>query len=177
MLQKKNSPFPLLTTERLTLRQVTLDDEQEIFALRSDTDTNKYIDRPLAVTIDDARKFITTINEKIGQNEAMYWAIELTGNNTFIGTTCMFGFSEEEQNCEVGYELLKKFRGQGFIQEAVQRVIGYGFETIKLRSIEAITHKDNQDSIKVLEKLHFKKEIEHSKKEPDTYVFTLPNPK
>jgi [ribosomal protein S5]-alanine N-acetyltransferase len=177
MLTKIFTPFPLLTTDRLTLRQLRPADEQEIFSLRSDTDTNKYIDRPLAETIDDARKFITMINEKIGQDEAMYWAIELTGSHTFIGTACMFGFSGEEQNCEVGYELLPQYRANGFMQEAMQRVIAYGFEVIRLKTIEAVSHKDNQASIKLLEKLHFKKAIAHNKQEPDMWVFTLGNPK
>jgi uncharacterized glyoxalase superfamily protein PhnB len=38
MVNRYFSPFPILTTERLTLRQLSTDDQQDIFALRSDTD-------------------------------------------------------------------------------------------------------------------------------------------
>lgn len=149
-------PFPVLNTERLTLRQVGMNDAQEIFALRSDEEVNKYIDRARAQTIDDARAFIKMINEKIGNNESMYWAIMFTDSKQFVGTACLFSFSKEHRSCEIGYELLPEFQGQGLMQEAIQEVIDYGFNTIQLQTIEAVVNKDNQASINLLKKLPFK---------------------
>ena len=57
------TPFPGLTTERLNLRQMKIQDENEIFALRSDERVQEFLDRPKAKIIDDARKFIEKINE------------------------------------------------------------------------------------------------------------------
>jgi ribosomal-protein-alanine N-acetyltransferase len=37
------------------------EDAQEIFALRSSDEINKYLDRPKANTLDDAQSFITKI--------------------------------------------------------------------------------------------------------------------
>ena len=54
MLNKCFTPFPILTTERLTLRQLSIDDQQNIFALRSDIEINKYLDRQVSKTIEDA---------------------------------------------------------------------------------------------------------------------------
>jgi ribosomal-protein-alanine N-acetyltransferase len=155
MLNKKFTPFPVLTTERLTLRQLEMKDEQEIFMLRSDVEGNKYIDRALAETIDDARKFIAMINEKIAQDDAMYWAVTLTDTHTFIGTVCLFSFSDEHDSCEIGYELLKKFQGQGLMQEAIKKVIDHCFHIIKVRTLEAVVHKDNEASINLLKKISF----------------------
>ena len=58
MLNKTFTPFPILTTERLTLRQLVINDEQQIFTLRSDTEINKFLDRQISNTLDDARQFI-----------------------------------------------------------------------------------------------------------------------
>lgn len=161
MLNRNFTPFPLLVTERLTLRRIDSNDEQDIFALRSDAEVNKYIDRDMAETIDDARKFIEMINEKISKGEPMmYWAITLTDSQTFIGTICLFSFSDEHDSCEIGYELLRKFQGQGLMHEAIKKVIEYGFQTIKLQTIEAVVHKDNQSSINLLRKLSFKESNE-----------------
>ena len=42
---KDFTPFPVLKTQRLTLRQLINDDDKEIYALRSDDHVNKYLDR------------------------------------------------------------------------------------------------------------------------------------
>jgi len=156
MLNKKFTPFPTLTTERLTLRQLEMNDEEGVFTLRSDVEGNKYINRALAQTIDDARKFIAMINENISQDDAMYWAVTLTDSKTFVGTVCLFSFSDEHDSCEIGYELLKKFQGQGLMQEALVKVIAHCFQVIKVKTLEAIVHKNNHASINLLKKLPFK---------------------
>ena len=149
------TPFPILSTERLILRQLLIDDEQEIFTLRSDKEINKYLDRQLSNTVADARKFIKIINENTNKNVSVYWAITLGDGNKLVGTICLYGFSDDNDNCEIGYELLANFQGQGIMKEAVEKVIDYAFNTIKVKNIEAFLHRDNQPSIKLLEKLSF----------------------
>src|SRR4051794_24197975 len=140
MLNKTFTPFPILKTERLTLRQLVMDDEQEIFTLRSDSEINKYLDRQISITINDARNFINKINENVSKNDSIYWAITFSDENILIGTICLFGFSDENKKCEIGYELLTNFQGQGIMKEAVERVIDYAFNTIKVQKIEAFFH-------------------------------------
>src|SRR6187401_700714 len=106
MLNGAFTPFPILTTERLTLRQLVINDEHDIFTLRSDSEINKYLDRQIANTIDDARSFINKVNENINKNDSLYWAITFRDKNILIGTICLFSFSDENDNCEIGYELL-----------------------------------------------------------------------
>src|SRR3569832_1993497 len=102
MLTPSFTPFPILKTERLTLRQLSGKDNKEIFTLRSDKQVNKYIDRNPCTTIEDARKFIHTIAEVVGQNKGIYWAITLTGNDHLVGTICLFNFSNENDRAEIG---------------------------------------------------------------------------
>jgi len=175
MLNTSFTPFPILTTERLTLKQLVTADEQEIFTLRSDREINKYLDRQLSNTIDDARNFINKVNENINKNSALYWAITLSDKNVLVGTICLFGFSEEKNNCEIGYELMANFQGQGIMTEAAQKVIGYAFNTIRIQRIEAFIHRDNQRSIKLLEKLSFSSSDEPGKINPDLVAFHLSN--
>jgi len=164
-----------LTTERLTLRQLVIADEQEIFTLRSDSEINKYIDRQVSNTIDDARNFINKVNENINKNDALYWAITLSDKNILVGTICLFGFSDENDKCEIGYELLTNFQGQGIMKEAAQKVIDYAFNTIQVQKIEAFIHRDNQNSIKLLEKLSFSNSNGPDKIDPELVCFHLTN--
>jgi len=169
------TPFPILKTERLTLRQPGVNDEQEIFTLRSDREINKYLDRQLSNTIEDATNFINKVNENINKNDSLYWAITLSGKNKLIGTICLFGFSNDNDKCEIGYELLTNFQGQGIMKEAAEKVIDFAVNTINVKTIEAFLHRDNQSSIKLLEKFSFKKSHEPDNANPDLVCYHLTN--
>ena len=147
-----NTSFPVLKTQRLTLRQLSTNDEAQIFTLRSDPKIDQYLDRPPCETMDDARQFI----HKIIESGALYWAITNTGDDTLVGTICLFGISEEDKKAETGYELLTGYQGQGIMQEALSAVTDYAFSALALRKIEAFTHQDNQASARLLEKCGFR---------------------
>jgi ribosomal-protein-alanine N-acetyltransferase len=73
----------------------------------------------------------------------------------------MIGFyrmKPENYRAEVGYILSADFHGQGVITEALERVIQFGFEEMKLNSIEAVIDPENFGSEKVLLKNNFVKE-------------------
>lgn len=150
-------PFPVLKTERLTLRQLVSSDDNEIFSLRSDENVNKYLGRQRSKSIDDAKAFIQAIQKSIQTNESVYWAITLHGGEKLIGTICLFDFSDDGLEAEMGFELLPDFQGQGIMQEAASTVIDFVIRQIGLNSIKGYTHSANQSSISLLEKLGFKK--------------------
>lgn len=175
MLYKSFTPFPILATERLTLRQLRITDKQEVFTLRSDSEINKYLDRQLSNTIDDARNFINKVNENVDKNASLYWAITLNDSNLFTGTCCLYGFSNENEKCEIGYELLTRFQGKGIMKEALIKVIDYAFNTIKVQKIEAFIHKENLPSIKLLEQLSFLTSDELDQESPELICMYLTN--
>lgn len=143
--------FPILTTERLRLRQLSDSDVQEIFLLRSDPLINKYLGRQPSRTSEDASEFIN----KIKNNSLSYWAITRKGSEKLIGTICLFDVSEELKKCEIGYELLTAYQGNGIMREAAKKVIEYSTEILRLKTIDAYTHKDNQSSTNLLKELKF----------------------
>ena len=173
MTNMNSATFPILTTERLTLRQLSIDDKQEVFDLRSDPEINKFLDRQLCKTAEDAKNFINKVNDNIEKSNAYYWAITLTDTKTLVGTICLFDFSSEKNSCEIGYELMTKFQGQGIMKEAAQVVLDYVFQTLKFKKILAFTHCENQSSTNLLLKFNFLKSIETDKENPILTIFTL----
>jgi [ribosomal protein S5]-alanine N-acetyltransferase len=173
MVTKNFKPFPILTTERLTLKQLCINDQQGIFALRSNTEINKYLNRQPGKTIEDAINFINKVNDNIEKNNSFYWVITLTKTKIFVGTVCLFNFSNKENKCEIGYELLPNFQGQGIMKEATEKVINYAFQKIRLQKIEACTHYANMHSTKLLGKLNFTKSTKTDKENPDLIIFTI----
>jgi ribosomal-protein-alanine N-acetyltransferase len=103
----------------------------------------------------------------------LYWAITLTGKNNLVGTVCLFGFSDDNYKCEIGFELLPDFQGQGIMKEAVDKVLSYAFNVIRVKEIEAFVHKDNRRSIKLLEGMFFRRSDEPDNTDPDLVCYHL----
>src|SRR3970282_1102303 len=118
MLDINFTPFPNLETERLYLRRVTKEDVNEIFKLRSDKETMKYIPRPLVKTEEDAMAHIAMIDEKIENNEGINWAITLKNTPKLIGLIGHYRIKPEHFRAEIGYMLLPEYHGKGIIAEA-----------------------------------------------------------
>lgn len=167
MLEFNFHPFPVIETERLLLRRMTNDDVNEVFELRSNPETMKYIPRPLTKNNEDALAHIATINTNIDNNIGINWAITLKDNPKLLGIIGYYRMQPENYRAEIGYMLLPEFHGKGIIPEAVNRLITYGFKDLKLHSIEAVIDPENQASEKVLQKCGFVKEAHF--KESDFY--------
>src|SRR6185295_8117490 len=117
MLKKMETRIPVLTTERLTLRELLESDQEGIFALRSSEEINRYLARTPSKTMEDAADFIGKIRESAKKDEkTFYWAITVTDHNKFAGTICLFDFDDKNQKCEIGYELLEKYQGKGIMK-------------------------------------------------------------
>ena len=148
------SPFPILATEHFVLRQLTPEDDNEIFFLRSDKEINKYLNRPIAKNTDDARKFIKKINTSISKNELIYWAVSFKDNSKLVGTVCLWNISTDGSNAEIGFELLTEFQGRGILQEVLPAVIKYVFETMNINFIAGEVDPLNMKSIKQIGRAH-----------------------
>jgi ribosomal-protein-alanine N-acetyltransferase len=182
MQPERPSSFPMLTTDRLILRKLYLDDATEIMKLRSNERVNQYLDRPGCTTIDEAIEFINKITNSVKNEESFYWVICLKDGKKLAGTICLWNIDKEHSRIEVGYELHPDFHGKGIAQEALAKILDYGFNTLKFKTIVAYPNSANERSIKLLEKHNFKKdaalEVEFYKQEPlgDEVIYSLKSP-
>jgi ribosomal-protein-alanine N-acetyltransferase len=161
MLLLNFDPFPSLSTERLNLRRMSDKDEEEVFFLRSDRETLQFLDRDPAKSIDEASRWIRMINEGISDNQHIAWAITLKNAPGLIGTITLWNIKKEHYRAEIGYALHPLFQGQGLMQEALTAVLDYGFNTLKLHSVEGNVNPNNMRSIQLLEKNGFVREAYH----------------
>ena len=172
MIDVSFTPFPFLTTENYSLRNLIPADEQEIFALRSSDEINKYLDRPKANTLEEARNFITKIINGIAKNESIFWVVTPKDESKLLGTICLWKISKDEAKAEIGYELLPENHGKGIMQEVIPRVLQFGFEEIKLEMIEAELSPRNLKSVRLLEKNNFTLATVNEEN-PDLEVYAL----
>jgi len=157
-------------------------DDEEIFFLRSDKEILRFLDRDPAKTIVEAREWMRMINEGIDNNEHIAWAIALKSDPKLIGTITFWNVQKEHYRAEIGYALHPQFQGQGIMQEAIAAVLDYGFNTVKLHSVEANVNPNNAASIHLLERNGFVREAYHRENYYynghflDSAIYSLINP-
>ncbi len=149
------TPFPVLTTNRLILRRLEDTDDHQIFLLRTNDRVNEYIPRTKQRSVKEAQEFIHKMNEGVDECKWIFWAINRKGSSELAGTICLWNFSEDKSNAEVGYELHPAFQGQGIMDESLKKVLEFGFHDLNLTMVQAYTHKDNVNSTKLLLKNGF----------------------
>jgi RimJ/RimL family protein N-acetyltransferase len=167
------TPFPFLATENFSLRNLLPGDDQEIFALRSSDEINKYLNRPKANSLEDARAFINKIIAGIEKNESIFWVVTPKNQDRFLGTICIWKISREEAKAEIGYELLPENHGKGIMQEVIPEILRFGFEEMKLQTIEAELSPRNLKSVRLLEKNSFKLATTAGEANPDSVIYAL----
>lgn len=127
-----------------------MSDAQDIFIHRMDDQINTYLDDFRHSSIEQTRAFIERVQKEITIGKTILWVLTEKGNDTFIGTVCFWNIFPNEAKAETGYSLVSKFHKMGYMQEAFEKIIDYGFNTMNLKTIDAYTHEKNESSIKLL---------------------------
>ena len=107
-------------------------------------------------SISNTREFIEIVLSKYKVGEYNDWAIVHKDTGKMIGTC---GFTRiDEENClaEIGYVLNPSFWGMGLATEAVERVLDFAFDVMKLNRIEAKFMFGNDASLAVMKKVGMK---------------------
>lgn len=159
MLELNFHPFPTIHTERLLMRCMLKKDFRAMFELRSNADVLCYIGKLPMKTEKEAKKLIETILNGQFENNSVMWVIALKEEPSWmIGNICYWRIEKDHYRAEIGYVLHPQYWNKGIMNEAIRPVIDYGFEQMKLHSIEANIDPDNAASEALLQKNGFVKE-------------------
>ena len=149
--------FPILKTPRLLLREIDATDAPALLDLYADRAYMQWYGIAPCSDLADAENRIKKLSEmRRASNPATPWAIERAGE--FIGTCGLFAWNQSWHKCSIGYELLQKAQGHGYINEAIKAVLPWGFREMEVNRIEAQVHPNNRRSIAVLRRVGFKEE-------------------
>ena len=150
--------FPALQTDRLILRQLTMEDVDFVFQHFSDPRVTQYLmDEPPVADYAQARAIIDFYLEPEGKTHNR-WGIVRRADNRLIGTCGYHKWAKAHFRAEIGYDLYPDCWGQGYMTEALRAAISNGFERMGLNRIDALVYVDNARSIRLLHRLGFKQE-------------------
>jgi len=156
MLTFDFSVFPVLQTGRLLLRRMEPSDLEAVYFLRSNEEVMRYIDKERATSMGEAQALMDRLCGSIDNNEAITWAMALKeAPGQLIGHIGLWRVDKAHHRAEIGYTLHPGHWNKGLMKEALQEVIRYGFEDMRLHSIEAHINPGNAASEKILENAGF----------------------
>lgn len=151
--------FPILETDRLILRETRLEDAPELFVNYSDMEVMRQMGGGLHTRLEETVDMIRRYHGWYSHKVLIRWGIELKGGNgKLLGTVGFQEFDYDAKKAELGYELNKKYWGQGIMSEALLRILHYGFDVLDLQRAEAGTDGINERSHKLLKRLGFTQE-------------------
>ncbi|MEJ7556870.1 MAG: GNAT family N-acetyltransferase [Pedobacter sp.] len=148
-----------MESDRLILREHTLNDAEAWFKLRHNPDVMRYIDRDSPTNLAEVEGYLDSLISGFEQGESMGWVIALKEDPTqMIGNIVFWRLDFANYRAEIGYLLDPVHWRKGLLSEALKVVITFAFEEMKLHSIEANINPENEASKKLLLKHGFVKE-------------------
>ncbi|MGP0171640.1 GNAT family N-acetyltransferase [Pseudomonas sp. NCHU5208] len=147
--------FPRVETERLILKPLLPSDAPGLLAIFSDAEVMRYWNTAPWADVQEAIAFIEQSNESMRVQQSLVLGIWLRSTGELAGKCMLFSYDKASRRAEIGFGLARSCWGQGYISEAGDALVQYGFEVLGLRRIEAEIDPANQASAKALEKLGF----------------------
>ena len=139
--------FPIVIGNKISLRAIEASDIEDIIEI-------SFYDAIQAITLEQAQEMQEKINQDYLDGNSIHWGIADNLTNKIIGT-CGYYRGFEKEKGELGCVLLPQYQGKGFMSSAMQLAINFGLNNIKLKGIWAITTRQNEKAIRLLERLNF----------------------
>ena len=140
--------IPVLETDRLILKPLTVDDAEAVYVWVSDDRVTKYMPYQTYTSIDDVKKWIISLQ---CENETNNFGLVLKDKNLLIGSGDI-GFSSEKGAWDFGYNIRYDYWNCGFATEAAKGMMKFAYDKFKARDFSANHAIDNPASGRVMEK-------------------------
>ncbi|QRN95031.1 GNAT family N-acetyltransferase [Archangium violaceum] len=150
---------PPLSTPRLLLREFEEDDWHATHPYESDPEVVRYQSHGVR-TPEESRDYIRRVMALSRETPRRVYdlAVVLREDNRLIGRCGMHVNNPEMNEATVWYVLDRSRWGKGYIPEAVQALVDFGFGKLGLHRVWADCDPRNPASFRVMEKLGMRKE-------------------
>ncbi|HVO00389.1 MAG TPA: GNAT family N-acetyltransferase [Steroidobacteraceae bacterium] len=147
-----------LESARLLIRPVTEADLPALLEVNGDDAVTQYLPYASWRSIEDARAWFARMNALQAAGGALQFVIIEKRTARAIGTCLLFHHEETSARAELGYVLGRRHWGQGYMDEALRRLVDCAFGELALRRLEAEVDPRNARSARVLSRLGFVQE-------------------
>ena len=150
--------IPVLETERLLLRKLSMRDVNDVFEYASVPEIALHVMWNHHRSVADSMHFIRAVLLQYQNGTPSPWGIVYKENNKLIGTGGFHIWNLAHRRAEIGYALSPAYWNKGIMTEALKVMLKFGFENLNLNRIEALCKKENTASERVMQKSGMKYE-------------------
>ena len=152
----RHIPWTILETERTIIRELTLDDIDDLYKLYAEPGLAEHIP-PLCEDREEEVEFERMYIESMyGFYGYGIWVILDRETGEFIGRAGITG-RDGYEDLEVGYILSRKYQHRGIATEVMKAIIQYAHQKFGCSKLNAFIDAANTASVRFAEKLGFKK--------------------
>ncbi|MBR9689304.1 MAG: GNAT family N-acetyltransferase [Candidatus Altiarchaeota archaeon] len=147
------------STDRIKIRPLKISDADDMYQHIRFREISRWTKNiPYPYPRNGAEKFIQKKQREFASGKSYNFGIILNETDKLIGSIGLGDIKPIEKKTFIGYWLSKDFWGRGIMTEAVNLVLDFGFNQLKLHKISAGIFSVNTGSKRVLEKCGFKRE-------------------
>ncbi|PFA70466.1 GNAT family N-acetyltransferase [Bacillus sp. AFS015802] len=150
--------YPVFETERLMLRQISMEDVDFLYELYTSEEVLRYFGMSPIDSKDVAVSMVENYEKHLESGGPMRFAIVEKSTGKMIGTCGFHAISKSYKRCEIGYDLSPGHWGKGIMGEALSPLLSYLFTDKGMNRVGAVIVPYNKASSRVVEKLGFKQE-------------------
>lgn len=147
--------WEILVTDRLIVREITVEDVPRLYELYSDKTVTKYMEplfEDMNQEIEYTREYIKNIYGFYGYG---MWVIVLKETGEVIGRAG-FEYKKDFEGLELGFMLGSKYQRKGYAYEACRAILEYAEAELMHQQFRAVVHIENEPSKRLCERLNFK---------------------
>lgn len=152
----REGQLPTLRGSKVLLRWLTADDLDALHEVFSDPEVARFLAISRHENRADTERFLEGIHDGYRTGSLFQWGIEHGGR--LAGTCTLGGIDWTNRRAEIGFALARAAWGQGLMPDALTALIDHAFDELQLHRIEADADPRNSASLRLLERLGFRRE-------------------
>ena len=156
-------------TERLLFRSFEPDDLDRLAFISADAGTSRYVGDGQPLSRELTRQWIENSRENVARYGYGTGAVVLKSTGGLIGWS---GIARpKEGGEEILYGLHRDYWGQGLGTELLAGLLNWAWQTLVLGELRATVHRDNQASVRMLERAAFVLADDRYDNDPNTLLY------
>ena len=146
-----------MSKQKFELKKIRKEDLKQIVKWRNDSEIIRFNTQFFLLNMELQKKWFEEITKKNSKSKMFVFKY----GKEIVGIGGLIHYDYQNKSADIAIILgEKKIRGKGFGTRGLEMLVEYGFKQMKLHRIGADIFEYNKVSLKLFEKLEFKKELE-----------------